>query len=215
MEAFGGLYTPRYSYLESGKLNSIACRRFDGLMVIGANPGDAIRYCHDGFILTGLVFRQSYFSGKEWKDNIENAYFPLINFGFMLETYRFLYLDRNWFYHTVLNFCHWEAWGADSIEQNKRLYRDYIDAIAILSENLVKKSGYSFLKLKYLYYESLAYKRQLEVQIKMIAFAGLWKLAPGRARSRLAFWLAIISLFVITCRFFPYFRGIRGGKWPS
>lgn len=160
----GGVYTPRYSYREDGELNSIACRRFDSLNLIGGNSLDAIKYCHDGFVLTGLVFRRRYFSRKQWLDNIENAYFPVINFGHMLSCYQFLYLNVNWFHHTVLNECHWERWGKDDSERNRRKYRDYMYSLSLVADIPKTKGLVLFNRLLSIYYEYVNYKNQLKVQ---------------------------------------------------
>lgn len=198
--SMGGLYTPRYSYLENGDLNSIVCKRSDHPMVMGGNISEALKYCHDGFILTGLIFRKTSFSRDAWLSNIENAYFPVINFGFMLEKFKFLYLDRNWFSHTVLNVCFWDRWGATSSEQNKRLYRDYLDAIAAVSQGSTPIRSNYLLKLKQFYYEYENYSRQMDSQKKKIRQMDLWSLSSARAKSRLAFWLSTLRQLVLRFR---------------
>lgn len=133
----GGLFTPRYSYLESGELHCVACRPYARDCLIKNGPASAMRFCHNGFILTGFFFRPAYVPKNEWCQNIENGYFPVINFGFILARYSLLFVDRKWFHHTVLNECHWESWGPDQFSQRKRLYRDYMDAVCVLAQSFM------------------------------------------------------------------------------
>jgi len=144
----GGLFTPRYSYLEDGSLHCVACRPFLGDRVVKASPLNAVRYCEHGFILTGFIFRARLMAKPAWQASIENAYFPIINFGIMLLENDVLFLNRNWFHHTVLNKCHWESWGADESAQRSRLFRDYLKAVRIVRQNALQlDSGFIFCLL--------------------------------------------------------------------
>lgn len=156
----GGLFTPRYSYLETGELHCVVCRPCKKDYLIKAGPIQAVKYCSNGFILTGFIFRPGYFAKQEWSENIENGYFPVINFGFMLSQYSLLFVDRNWFHHTVLNQCHWESWGTDQLSQEKRLHRDYLDAITFIAKNFSRKATLR-VRIGLYWYEWLNYSIHL------------------------------------------------------
>jgi len=186
----GGLLTPRYSYLETGELHCIVCNPFSQDRLIEKGPIQGMRHCHNGFILTGFIFRPAYFARKEWLENIENGYFPVINFGFILSRYSLLFVDRNWFHHTVDNVCHWESWGKDQLSQRKRLYRDYMDAVTILASCFIG-GGTLASKIAVTWYEFVNYLRQLGS--RSMALSDLLSCVSRRARQRLAFKAAIVT----------------------
>jgi len=132
--------------------------------LIKAGPVQAIKYCHNGFILTGFIFRPAYFAKQEWSDNILNGYFPVINFGFLLSRYSILFVDRNWFHHTVLNLCHWESWGDDQLSQYKRLYTDYMYAISLIAHSFISRSSSFTTSLQVYYYELINYLNEIRSQ---------------------------------------------------
>lgn len=106
------LFTPRYSYLESGELHCVECAPFPEYpSVIPSGALSALRYCRNGFILTGMII-SSNCDFSAWKIFSDNAFFPVINFGAALISSPCLVVDRPWFHHTVLNSVYWQSWGA-------------------------------------------------------------------------------------------------------
>ena len=156
-----GIFTPRYSYLEDGNLHCIACRPFTKNKILSAGTLNSLRYCFNGFILTGFIFRTSLMAKYEWMANYENAYFPVINFSSILRTHSLQFVDKNWFHHTVLNLCHWESWGDSEIKQMRRLYTDYIDAIAFLAHRCSQPHVPLFTSLGIFLVELKEYSRQI------------------------------------------------------
>jgi len=190
-KCIGGLYTPRYSYLGTGELHCVVCKPFSQDRLIENGPVQAMKYCEDGFILTGFIFRPAYFARKEWSENIGNAFFPVINFGIILSRYSLLYVDRNWFHHTVLNVCHWEAWGEDQFIQRKRLYRDYMDAVSILARSLISYGISSKSKISIVWYEYSNYLSQFRSK-DMPLFSRINGVS-WRTRQRLAFKISVVG----------------------
>jgi len=197
----GGIFTPRYSYLEDGSLNCVVCQPFKTDNLLSPGPVNSLKYCHNGFILTGFIFRPSLMARAEWRENIHNSFFPVINFGAILRTHPILFVNRNWFQHTVLNICHWEAWGDGPMEQRRRLYADYMDAIAFMAQRSSRGAG-SFLALLAIFvFEIDNYLSQILVYLQTpggdISFT-----RPGVA-NRQAFRLAafLATVLVINLRF--------------
>jgi hypothetical protein len=186
----GGLFTPRYSYLESGELHCVVCKPFSQDHLIESGPITAMKHCHNGFILTGFIFRTIYFAKNEWYDNIENGYFPVINFGIILSRYSVLFVDRNWFHHTVLNLCHWESWGLDQVSQRKRLYMDYMDSVSILARSFVPSFNYRMYQSLVFWYEGINYLRQF--RYNEFKFPNQLSGVSNLTRRRLAFNASII-----------------------
>ena len=157
----GGIFTPRYSYLEDGSLHCVVCRPYVGDRLILPGPINSLRFSQNGFILTGFIFRPHLMAKLDWKANIDNAYFPVINFAHILSSRSIQYVDRNWFRHTVLNVCYWDSWGAGEAEQNRRLYIDYMKAIAFISHrsNSLNRSVYA--RIVIFVCEFLEYFRQM------------------------------------------------------
>jgi glycosyltransferase involved in cell wall biosynthesis len=129
----GGIFTPRFSYLEDGSLHGISCKFSEQDQLLSPGPLNSLRYSRNGFILTGFIFRPGIAAVNDWSLNIHNGYFPIINFGIILSRYSLLYVNQNWFHHAVLNHCHWESWGKDKKAQTKRLYRDYMSTVSYLA----------------------------------------------------------------------------------
>lgn len=191
--SLGGFFTPRYSYLEDGTLDCIVCRTFPRDTVIRGNPLNSVKYCHNGFILTGFVFRPENVNYPGWLANIDNSFFPVLYFGWILARHDVAFLDRNWFRHTVHNVCHWDAWGEDASMQRKRLYRDYMDAVTLLTDNALKQAASVHERLKI---------RKAEVEAYLFQFRASRTAAKDRGSGvtirtsrRLAFKLAML-LFV-------------------
>lgn len=188
---FGGLFTPRYSYLESGELHCIVCKAFSTDNVIASGPASAMKHCANGFILTGFIFRPAYLARKEWSENIENGYFPIINFGLILFKYSILFIDRNWFHHTVLNVCHWESWGEDQLSQATRLYRDYMDAIGFLANTFESEDTPLSSKVLVIWYEFVSYFWQLKA-IDTLPWCNRLNSVSERTCHRLAFNVSVV-----------------------
>jgi hypothetical protein len=202
----GGIFTPRYSYLEDGSLHCVVCRPYKRDKLLHPGPVNSLRYCHNGFILTGFIFRPSLMAKEEWLENIQNSFFPVINFWGILRSYSLLFVDRNWFQHTVLNICHWEAWGDGPRQQRRRLYSDYVDAIAFMSKRSVSEPG-SIPRLAAISaFETINYARQI-VSYLQTPGSDVLCVGSGVAR-RKAFWLAVYLAHVKV--FYLYLRRLLG-----
>jgi len=195
----GGLFTPRYSYYETGELNCVECKPFSHDHLIENGPIQAMKHCRNGYILTGFIFRPEYFAREEWFDNIENAYFPVINLGVILSRYSLLFLDRKWFHHTVNNEVHWESWGADEVSQHRRLYHDYMDALSFLAGNFKSKDISPKSKISVSWYEFYNYLR--EYSTLAIPIFDRFNIVSQRTFRRLAFKFSIL--------FFPVYGVIQ------
>ena len=137
----GSFFVPRYSYLEDGSLHCIVCNPFVENMLITSSPLNSVKYLSNGFILTGLFFQPKLINFQLWDDNIENSFFPIIYFADLLLNYNCLYVNENWFIHTVLNECHWDRWGKTEQKRLSRLYKDYVQAISISSEKSLSRTS--------------------------------------------------------------------------
>jgi hypothetical protein len=202
----GGIFTPRYSYLEDGTLNCVVCRPYKHDRLLHPGPASSLRHCHNGFILTGFIFRPSLMAKEEWRVNIQNSFFPVINFWGILRNYSVLFVDRNWFQHTVLNVCHWEAWGDGPKQQRRRLYSDYMDAIAFMAHRSVAeaRSIPEFAAISA--FETIDFYRQI---VSYLPTPGIdvFCVGPGVVRRR-AFWLALFLAHVKV--FYLYLRRLLG-----
>lgn len=128
----GLVFTPRYSYLENGALYCIECRYLKKYPAILRNgPINAIQHMKNAFILTGMICRSD-IDIRAWDINVENSFFPVINFGSALIRNSCLVVDQRWFHHTVMNKTHWETWGKDDKEQFRRLAYDFLRAQEII-----------------------------------------------------------------------------------
>lgn len=184
----GGIFTPRYSYLEDGSLYCIVCKPYNRDKLLLPGPVSSLRYCHNGFILTGFIFRPSLMATEEWQASIQNSFFPVINFWAILGSYSVLFVNRSWFQHTVLNVCHWEAWGDGPKEQRLRLYTDYMDAIAFIAQRSASKAGSLTSLLAVFAFEANNYSRQV-VSYMQTPGSDMFCISSDVA-SRKAFWLA-------------------------
>lgn len=185
----GGIFTPRFSYLEDGSLHCVACRPFFGDKLIVPGPVNSLRYCHNGFILTGFIFRSHLMAKDDWKANIENGYFPIINFSKILSSYAIQFVDRNWFHHTVLNVCHWETWGEGDIAQSRRLYIDYMNAIAFIAQRSYSMDRSFFKLIVNFVFEFIHYVRQIKLYSR--SSSAIISCNGHTVEKRPAFWLAI------------------------
>ncbi|OBQ19588.1 MAG: hypothetical protein AN488_14620 [Anabaena sp. WA113] len=134
-------FVPRYSYLEDQSLFCIVCNPFNEDTIIKTSPLNSLKYLHNGFILTGLFFRTKLINFQLWDENIENSFFPVIYFADLLLNYDCLFVNKNWFLHTVENECHWDSWGKTKEIIRSRLYKDYMQAITILSKIALSKTS--------------------------------------------------------------------------
>lgn len=138
----GSFFVPRYSYLEDGTLHCIVCNPFSEDTRIAPGSLSSLRYLENGFILTGMFFNPKFINFKLWEAHIENSFFPVIYFADLLLNYECLFINKNWFVHTVNNECHWDSWGKTQQQRISRLYNDYMKAVAISSEtSLARESG--------------------------------------------------------------------------
>ena len=193
----GGIFTPRYSYLESGELYCVVCMPFRKKRLIQPGPVNSLKYCHNGFILTGFIFRTSLTAQKEWNENIENSWFPIINFSSILFSHGILFVNRRWFHHTVLNHCHWERWGANQTTQALRLYKDYMDAITKISKKAMASSLSKTDKTKIFYHQFYHYQQRMFVLLRQTGpnfICLLYQESTPATRKQLTFWLALLCI---------------------
>jgi len=109
------IWTPRYSYIESGELHGIVCSPFRNSAMVKPSGINAGRYMVNGFVLSGLIIRAECIDFEFWERYKENAYFPVIFFGDLLFRGGAYYWHKNIVHHTVLNKCHWESWGGSNL----------------------------------------------------------------------------------------------------
>lgn len=195
----GSFFTPRYSYLEDGSLQCVVCKPFQKDTLIPRGSISSIRYLHNGFILTGLFFRPKLINFDLYNKNIDNTYFPVIYFSDLLLNYDCFFVNRNWFFHTVFNECHWEAWGKTNYERRVRIYNDYMKAVTVCTRISIEHDKVNtnncthyFRKVILLIEELKNYRNQ----IKSVIYAGLAlddiKRVDSVTNSRLMFLLAIM-----------------------
>ncbi len=137
-EDVGSFFVPRYSYLDDGSLHCVVCKPFPEDVCIASGPLNSMKHCYDGFVLTGLFFRPNLINFSLWDLHIENAYFPIIYFGDLVRCRRSLFLNRNWFHHTVLNECHWECWGTTERARKIRTYADALEATTVTAQSALE-----------------------------------------------------------------------------
>jgi glycosyltransferase involved in cell wall biosynthesis len=184
----GGLFTPRYSYQESGELYCVVCNPFKRDTLLDPGPVASIKYCHNGFILTGFIFRPQFMASDDWILNIDNSFFPVINFAAILSFSSILYVNENWFRHIVLNVCHWEDWGASSTQQRHRLYLDYMDAIGFISNRSWQDANSLSSRLGVARYEIINYLRQIKDYL-LSKDANIFRVS-SLVRAKLSYWFA-------------------------
>ncbi|WNC86869.1 glycosyltransferase [Thermosynechococcus sp. QKsg1] len=203
----GSFFVPRYSYLEDGSLHCVVCKPFEQDTLIPRGTINSIRYLHNGFILTGLFFKPKLINFSLWNENIENAFFPLIYFFDLLLKYDCFFINRNWFVHTVLNRCHWEAWGTTDYQRKIRLYTDYMKAITIctnISIDYDKRTTSTYIhylkKIFILIEETKNYRNQIKSVIRsglsLVDIKGVNDLTKQRLTFRLAVVISYIDLIL-------------------
>jgi len=162
---YASFYVPRFSYEEDGSLRCIACNSFDDDTVIDPGPLNSARYFQDGFILTGLFIRPQKINFEIWNKYLSNCYFPVIYFSDLLLKYKCLYINSNWFVHTVMNQCHWESWGNTEVARRERLFKDYMKAVTVACSIAFANTTSVLTKLCIYYQEYQSYKWRYSLQI--------------------------------------------------
>jgi len=125
--------TPRYSYLENGKLHCISCQSFNQDTLIKPEPISVGQVMSDGFILSGILLRPEKIDYSMWIENIDNSMFPVIFTGATLQNQHGYYWATKIINHTVLNECFWARWGKNQVDREYRLLCDCIETYSILS----------------------------------------------------------------------------------
>jgi Glycosyl transferase family 2 len=167
-EIIGSFFVPRYSYLEDGALHCIVCNPFSEDATIAHGSLSSLRYLENGFILTGLFFNPKLINFEIWDDNIENSFFPVIYFADLLLNYKCLFINKNWFVHTVNNECHWDSWGKTEQQRLSRLYNDYTEAVAISSKKVLARGSGIILTLGLLKQEFICYEHQMNSVLPLL-----------------------------------------------
>jgi len=183
----GSFYVPRYSYLEDGSLHCVVSVPFGESRIIEPGPLSSLKYLHDGFILTGLFFQPRLVNVSLWEKNTANSFFPVIYFSDLLAKHKCAFFPENWFVHTVLNECHWEAWGSTERIRKLRLYRDYMEAVSIAATAAFKQSRGLFSHFALLYAETQLYRRQMRYSFPLIGFGISVNSITER---RISYWIA-------------------------
>ena len=130
------IWTPRYSYLESGELHGIVCETFSEDRLVSPSYSNAGRFMYNGFVLSGLIVKAREIDFSFWDEYQENAYFPVIFSGEMILRNPSMYLNKSIVYHSVLNECHWDRWGQSDAEITLRLCIDYLNAYVVIGGRL-------------------------------------------------------------------------------
>ncbi len=157
----GSFFVPRYSYLEDSSLECIVCNPFSEDTTIAPATLNTRRYLENGFILTGMFFNPKLINFKLWEDHIENSFFPVIYFADLLLNHECLFINKNWFIHTVNNECHWDSWGKTEQQRLSRLYNDYINAVTRSAKQSLARESSLVAKIGLLNQEFLRYKDQM------------------------------------------------------
>jgi Glycosyl transferase family 2 len=168
-QIIGSFFVPRYSYLEDDSLVCIVCNPFSKDTKITPGALSSLRYLDNGFILTGLFFNPKFINFQLWDDRIENSFFPVIYFADLLLNYECLFINQNWFIHTVNNECHWDSWGKTEQQRLSRLYHDYIKAVALSAEKSLDRESRILPTLELLKQEFLCYKQQMNSVLPRLA----------------------------------------------
>jgi len=145
------VFTPRYAYSENGEFLFIDLQAFKQDTRISPSGANGLLLEHNGFILTGHIFAPAEVDYEAWEKSIDNVFFPVIYFALLVARKNSIFLNKKWFHHTVLNKCHWETWGSNEKEIERRHCRDYIDAIKSVYTTLAKEiSLYKKIQLWFL-----------------------------------------------------------------
>ncbi|MDX1976962.1 MAG: glycosyltransferase, partial [Pseudanabaenaceae cyanobacterium bins.68] len=185
-DEIGCFFVPRYSYLNDKSLHCIVCSPFTKNMTIKSSPLNSIKYLHNGFVLTGLFFKPKLINFQLWNDNLENSFFPIIYFADLLLKSDCLFLNKNWFVHTVKNKCHWESWGETEKDIVEKLYSDYISAVSLSTEKALSRVTSELITLQILLEEIFLYLKQMNSSKEIIAVAYIYQLKQSRFTYKLA-----------------------------
>jgi len=132
------VWTPRYSYTEDGTLHCVVCDPFRGDVFVSPSAFNVGRYMENGFVLSGLIVCGNQIDFDFWERYSENAYFPAICFGDIVQRCGAQFWKKSIVHHTVLNECHWERWGKNDVVIELRLFCDYVEMYDILAARLGK-----------------------------------------------------------------------------
>lgn len=192
----GSFFVPRYSYLEDGSFFCFGCNPFNENTLIKLSSLNSIKYLFNGFILTGLFFQPKLINLQLWDDNIENSFFPVIYFADLLLNYNCLYVNENWFIHTVLNECHWDSWGNTEQKRLSRLYKDYMQAVSISSKRSLSRTSEILSIVSVLIEEFRCYRQQINSTLPQLSKKN--RSIDDLTGSRISYKLALL---VFTFRF--------------
>ena len=206
------LFVPRYSYLEDGRLHCIVCQPFEDDCLITPSPQAVMRFAGNGFILTGLFIKPEKINYALWQAYLPNAFFPVIYLGALLQVESVAYRNRNWFRHTVLNLCHWNAWGATERLRQVRLCHDYLEALALLrrrSLDACSSKGRSEIHRL----SRLAYADQVDTHFQSFRPRELLAVVPKRLFLELDFILAFLPFLRVSSK--SICKGLLSGRRSS
>ncbi len=130
------IWTPRYSYTEDGNLHGIVCRPFKFSRSVDASAFNAGRYMFNGFVLSGLILQARFIDFEFWDTYSENAYFPILFCGDLIDRKGAYYWEKNIVHHTVLNDCHWERWGKNDAVIDFRKLSDCVNAYSLMGSHV-------------------------------------------------------------------------------
>jgi glycosyltransferase involved in cell wall biosynthesis len=188
----GSFFVPRYCYTEDqSSIRWIGCDAFDKDTIIKPSPLSSLQYLYNGFVLTGLFFNPKLINFKLWDENIENGFFPVIYFADLLMNYECLFINRNWFVHTILNECHWDSWGATEQARISRLYKDYMRAVTISAQIALSRASNLSYTASLLKAEALCYQKHMEGIFPHLAKEG--RTLDLITSSRTAYRLAVVA----------------------
>lgn len=131
--ADGAVLFPRSCYDDAGHYLFTVCRPFDALTVISPSPLTALKYCHNGFILTGMALRRDCIDFAIWREHMENSFFPVLALSSIQRRFAVRFVDADLFQHTVNNLVHWERWGKTECTRSLRLLSDYIVVLELIA----------------------------------------------------------------------------------
>jgi len=130
------MWTPRFSYTESGDLHCVVCNPKDISFDIKPSIYNAGKYMMNCFVLSGLIIQAGCIDYELWNKYNTNAYFPVIFSGDLLLRKGGFYWNKNIVHHTVLNECHWGSWGENDVIIDLRLFTDFVNAYSVLASEI-------------------------------------------------------------------------------
>lgn len=156
------IWTPRYSYIEDGKLHCVVCDSFGKDEYVPPSSFNMGRYMVNGFILSGLIIKADEVNYDLWTTNEENSFFPIIFFGDLILRKGAFFWKKNVVHHTVLNQCHWERWGKNDVVIEMRLFLDYLDTYAVMASRIYGWMG----RLMFYYAAFMSIYRAVDAQLR-------------------------------------------------